>query len=99
MNNQITLVHKPKKLSKKGRSLKLGTYSHYHHGDLYEVIGVAIHSHGNPEEEFVVYRELFKPGRLLVRRLSIFTSPAELNGHRVVRFMKVKNVTKKAKVI
>ena len=61
--------------------LRLGIYRHYK-GNLYEVIGVAIHS--ETTEEVVVYRPLYGEQRLWVRPLSMWDNV--IDGLGVKRF-------------
>lgn len=68
--------------------LKLGKYRHYK-GDLYEVIGVGLHT--ETREEMAIYRCLyytreFGNGALWIRPLAMFLESVEVDGQTVARF-------------
>lgn len=66
--------------------MKLGIYKHAKTGNLYKVIGIAIHS--ETLEDMVVYECLYDnpKSKLWVRPLSMFTEKVEILGKRVPRF-------------
>ena len=71
--------------------LKPGKYRHYK-GNLYEVIGEAIHT--ETREPLVIYRSLydaedFPSGSLWVRPTSMFTDKVEVDGALVSRFQRL----------
>jgi hypothetical protein len=73
-------------------SIKLGKYKHYK-GNIYEVIGNAIHS--ETLEEFVVYKPLYKTkiefeGKLWIRPLNMFIEEVVVYGKKVKRFEFIK---------
>jgi hypothetical protein len=69
--------------------LELGTYRHYK-GDLYEVIGVALHS--ETQEPVVVYKPLYEtPVPLWVRPYTMFIEHVAIDGQQVKRFIKIDN--------
>lgn len=67
------------------RSLRLGTYQHFR-GNLYKVIGVALHS--ETLKEFVVYQPLYrnKLSALWVRPKEMFLGKVRTEGKQVARF-------------
>lgn len=69
-------------------SIELGLYKHYK-GNIYEVIGVAIHS--ETLEEMVVYKATYQPEgqNLWVRPLKLFLETIIINGQSVKRFEKI----------
>ncbi|AHB41889.1 hypothetical protein RAAC3_TM7C00001G0013 [Candidatus Saccharibacteria bacterium RAAC3_TM7_1] len=65
--------------------IQKGTYRHSKTGNLYEVIGVALHS--ETSEQLVVYRPLYDTKyELFVRPYDMFTQAVELNGETRPRF-------------
>jgi hypothetical protein len=64
--------------------IKLGKYRHFKGHDL-EVIGVAKNSE-NRDEEFVVYRHMYKGHDLWVRPLAMFLENVERDGYKGPRF-------------
>ena len=64
-------------------SIRIGRYRHYK-GNNYQVIGIARHS--ETDEEFVVYRPLYKDGDLWIRPLKMFTEQVDVNGSLQPRF-------------
>ena len=65
-----------------------GTYLHVKSGNMYEVIGVAIHS--ETAEQLVVYKPLYESTyELFVRPYEMFTQTVEVNGKTVSRFEKI----------
>lgn len=86
-SNDKTEQSQEKMLTEK--SLKPGKYKHYKSGDLYEVIGTALHT--ETLEELVVYRALyhsekFGNDRIWVRPKKMFFEELHYNGHIVPRF-------------
>lgn len=68
--------------------LPAGTYRHNKKGQLYEVLGVALHTETN--EPLVVYRPLYDSEyELFVRPYGMFIEKVELNGVVVPRFEKI----------
>jgi hypothetical protein len=67
-------------------ALNPGRYRHYK-GNLYEVIGLALHS--ETEEEMVVYRCLYGDHSLWVRPLAMFMETVSVDGREVQRFERV----------
>jgi hypothetical protein len=69
--------------------LSKGVYRHYK-GNLYEVLGIAIHSESL--EKMVLYKPLYEsnefPGAMWVRPLSMFLEKVMVNGIEVPRFEK-----------
>ncbi|HEX9758641.1 MAG TPA: DUF1653 domain-containing protein [Nitrospiria bacterium] len=63
--------------------IKPGIYRHYK-GNLYEVIGVAIHS--ETDEEMVVYRALYGEYGLFVRPKNMFQEEVGVKGLKEPRF-------------
>lgn len=67
-----------------------GTYRHYK-GNLYEVMGIVIHS--ETLEELVLYKPLYDskdfPGALWVRPLHMFNEQVTVHGRMVPRFEKL----------
>ena len=71
------------------KTLKLGKYRHYKSGDLYEVIGIALHT--ETLEELVVYRALYHSEKfgdncMWVRPKAMFLEDVKYNGLTVPRF-------------
>jgi len=71
------------------RQIQYGTYQHYKNQQLYEVIGIALHS--ETQEEMVIYKALYvcdKSGgnQVWVRSKKIFLDQVEHNGNIVPRF-------------
>ena len=67
------------------KSIQKGTYRHTKTGNLYEVIGVALHS--ETSEQLVVYRPLYSTKyELFARPYDIFTEAVELKGETRPRF-------------
>lgn len=63
--------------------IKPGKYRHFK-GNLYEVIGVALHS--ETQEEMVVYRALYGEYGLWVRPAAMWTETVDLDGYHGPRF-------------
>lgn len=68
---------------------KPGKYQHYKTGNLYEVIGIALHS--ETREEMVIYKALyhceeFDDNRIWVRPKKMFLEYVEQNGKQIPRF-------------
>ncbi len=66
--------------------IKPGRYRHYKGKD-YEVFGVARHSES--EEEYVVYRQLYREGGLWIRPMSMFLESVSVEGTIVPRFRRL----------
>jgi hypothetical protein len=66
--------------------MKYGTYRHSKTGNLYKVIGVALHS--ETLEEFVMYECLYpnKKSKLWIRPKKMFLEKVMVNGKKVPRF-------------
>ena len=74
--------------------MKLGKYQHFKNKQLYEVIGIAIHS--ETLEEMVAYKALydnspFEFGQLWVRPKQMFLEMVEHEGKMVPRFQWVES--------
>ena len=63
--------------------IPLGRYHHYK-GNLYEVVGFAIHS--ETMEDMVIYKALYGEEKTWVRPLSMWEELVELNGKTTMRF-------------
>ena len=63
--------------------IKPGKYRHFK-GNLYEVIGVALHS--ETQEEMVVYHALYGEYGLWVRPAAMWTETVDLDGYHGPRF-------------
>jgi hypothetical protein len=77
------------------KSLKLGKYKHYKSGDLYEVIGTALHT--EILEELVVYKALYHSEKfgdncIWVRPKSMFLEGVEYNNQTLPRFQLIDSV-------
>lgn len=71
-----------------------GTYRHYKNNNLYEVIGLAIHS--ETREEMVVYKPLyhcdtFGENQLWVRPMQMFFENVIHNGQSMPRFQRIEH--------
>jgi len=69
--------------------LKLGKYQHYKSGDLYEVIGTALHT--ETLEELVIYKALYNSEKfgnncVWARPKKMFLENVEYNGVTIPRF-------------
>ena len=65
-----------------------GTYLHAKTGNLYEVIGVALHS--ETSEQLVVYKPLYESTyELFVRPYEMFIQTVEIDGKTVQRFKRI----------
>ena len=69
--------------------MQIGKYQHYKSGNLYQVIGVALHT--ETLEELVIYKALyhskkFDAHQLWVRPKSMFLEELEFNGKTTQRF-------------
>ena len=74
------------------KTVKLGKYRHYKSGDLYEVIGTALHT--ETLEELVVYRALYHSEKfgnncIWVRPKEMFLEKVEYNSLTIPRFQLV----------
>ncbi len=74
--------------------LKLGKYKHYKSNELYEVIGIALHS--ETHEEHVVYKALYHSDKfgadcIWVRPKKMFLEEVKHNGCIVPRFQFVES--------
>jgi hypothetical protein len=68
--------------------LETGLYRHMKSGQLYEVVGVALHT--ETHEALVVYRPHYdSPYELFVRGYDMFCELVEVHGSMVPRFQKV----------
>ncbi len=63
--------------------IKKGIYRHFK-GNLYEVLGTALHS--ETVEEMVVYKALYGEGKTWVRPLSMWDEEIERDGKKIKRF-------------
>ena len=63
--------------------IKKGIYRHFK-GNLYEVVGMALHS--ETVEEMVIYKALYGEGKTWVRPLSMWDEEVEFEGKKVKRF-------------
>jgi hypothetical protein len=72
--------------------VKKGIYKHSKTGNLYRVIGTALHS--ETLEELVVYECLYenKKSKLWVRPAAMFEEIVAVNGEKLPRFVYVSNV-------
>lgn len=76
-----------------GSLLPAGTYRHSKTGNLYRVIGAAIHTETG--EKFAVYAPLYDcEVELFVRPLDMFLGSAAVNGEQVARFVKLDEDTR-----
>lgn len=68
-------------------NLKIGVYRHSKTGNLYKVLGIALHS--ETQEKLVVYQALYAnpTSALWVRPLKMFVELVEINGKKVPRFV------------
>jgi hypothetical protein len=71
------------------KKIKLGKYQHFK-GNFYQVLGLAKHSE-NLEEEFVVYKplyksEIFKDGLFCIRPKEMFFEEVLVSGKKQPRF-------------
>lgn len=64
--------------------IKKGIYRHFK-GNMYEVVGMALHS--ETVEEMVIYKALYGEGKTWVRPLSMWDEEVEFEGKKVKRFM------------
>jgi hypothetical protein len=70
------------------KTIPLGTYRHNKTGNLYEVVGVALHSETN--EFLVIYKALYQTKyELFARPYDMFTQDVDLDGVKRPRFEKV----------
>jgi len=79
------------------KTVTLGKYRHYKSGDLYEVIGTALHS--ETLEELVVYRALFHSEKfgdncIWVRPKEMFLEDVEFNNIIIPRFQLIETAEK-----
>ncbi len=79
------------------KTVTLGKYRHYKSGDLYEVIGTALHS--ETLEELVVYRALFHSEKfgnncIWVRPKEMFLEDVEFNNITTPRFQLIETAEK-----
>lgn len=67
------------------RTIQKGTYRHSKTGNLYRVLGVALHS--ETSEQLVVYRPLYETKyELFVRPYEMFMESVEIDGEAKPRF-------------
>lgn len=70
------------------KSIEKGRYRHSKTGNLYEVIGVALHSETN--EQFVIYKALYEMNyELLARPYDMFVERIDLDGEMKPRFERI----------
>lgn len=80
----------PKKRITTSSTIEKGVYKHSKTGNLYEVIGIALHSESS--EELVVYRPIRNDGvEYFVRPYAMFVEEIVLRGAKVPRFKKSRN--------
>ncbi len=65
-------------------TMQTGIYRHYKNGQLYHVIGIALHSESL--EEMVVYRCLYGNYGLWVRPYAMFKEYVTIDGESIPRF-------------
>ncbi len=72
----------------KPRTIPTGTYRHSKTGNLYEVLGTALHTETN--EFLIIYRALYDSKfELFARPIDMFLERVELRGNLTPRFEKV----------
>ncbi|MGE5416012.1 MAG: DUF1653 domain-containing protein [Acidobacteriota bacterium] len=63
--------------------IKIGKYRHYK-GNQYEVLGIGRHS--ETDEEYVVYRALYRDRQIWIRPIAMFLENVEIEGVTIPRF-------------
>ena len=73
------------------KEVKKGIYRHFK-GQMYEVIGVAMHS--ETKEEMVIYRALYGEKIIWARQISMWNKPVMCDGKEKARFELVSELQK-----